>query len=489
MAYKPRQMADVPTDSLQRSGFQPMNKQTHLMVTPALNLAQHLRIMVRVHQIQDIPPKKLLEAVRQYEDVNDHPDGFKRIRDLETENLAKAENVLFDHRKLPCSGVNPDGEKCNRPCIRNKLYCSHCMQYLEPEITDTPKSLQLSALQGPFVSLSKTIRYPLPLQPGLTQLRSPMNFATLEIELNQQIELLADILTSFQQICKELRRNLLDGFPEHRLVMRFGPIPSEFQKSWQHLYETVLKEVHLKSLPMDTNWAQWAYRLKALLIPTAFVKFSKPNGNGVCDAAAAEARGCSMFKWTVPKQVLNPDTQDRHVLFDAFRYDTMLGLDTATDNYVAKVPLRESGEDDSQLFVMEPERDGVKDHHAVLRLYMTMPLTKMFMHNQRGKHLGQNTDAGRRRDQADYGQIHLQFLGMFKVDNDDEAAAFCAEASDFTFADGRRFSKQRIDKLLNDHAKNPTRLWQFRDKKRELEELLEGRRKNGKTTRVFVRKL
>ena len=114
---------------------------------------------------------------------------------------------------------------------------------------------------------------------------------------------------------------------------------------------------------------------------------------------------------------------------------------------------------------------------------MTMPLTKMFTYGQRREHLGRDTDAGRRRDQADYGQIHLQFLGMFKVDVDDEAAAFRGEDSDFTFADGKKFSKKKIDKLLKDHAENPTRLWQFRDKKRELEEMLEGRRKNGKTTR------
>ena len=119
----------------------------------------------------------------------------------------------------------------------------------------------------------------------------------------------------------------------------------------------------------------------------------------------------------------------------------------------------------------------------VLRIYMAMPITKMFNHDQRGQHLGFKTDAGRRKDQADYGNIHLQFLGMFKVDQDDQAAAFNASTSDFTFADGRKFSKARINELLRAQAEEPTRLWQVKKKQTELLELLNGRRQNGRTTR------
>ena len=71
-----------------------------------------------------------------------------------------------------------------------------------------------------------------------------------------------------------------------------------------------------------------------------------------------------MFNWMVPDKVWNQDMLGRPVLFDAFLYDTLLGLDTPTGDYLAKVPLRESGEDDSMLFVMEPDENGVKDHHA-----------------------------------------------------------------------------------------------------------------------------
>ena len=71
-----------------------------------------------------------------------------------------------------------------------------------------------------------------------------------------------------------------------------------------------------------------------------------------------------MFNWMVPDRVWNKDMMHRPLIFDAFLYDTLLGLDTPTGDYLAKVPLRESGEDDSMLFVMEPDENGVKDHHA-----------------------------------------------------------------------------------------------------------------------------
>ena len=114
---------------------------------------------------------------------------------------------------------------------------------------------------------------------------------------------------------------------------------------------------------------------------------------------------------------------------------------------------------------------------------MGMPITKLFTYDQRKDHLGYNTDAGRRKDQADYGNIHLQFMGMFKVDQDDQAAAFNPEVSDFTFGDGRKFTKKRIDALLRAQAEEPTRLWQVKKKQTELLELLNGRRQNGSTTR------
>ena len=71
-----------------------------------------------------------------------------------------------------------------------------------------------------------------------------------------------------------------------------------------------------------------------------------------------------MFDWYVPDDAQNPDTYGRPVLMDGFHYDTLRGLDTLTNDTLAKLPLRESGEDDSHLFVLEPTQDGHKEHHA-----------------------------------------------------------------------------------------------------------------------------
>ena len=71
-----------------------------------------------------------------------------------------------------------------------------------------------------------------------------------------------------------------------------------------------------------------------------------------------------MFDWKVSDQYQNKRTVGRPVLMDAFHIDSMNALDVPTGQTVGKVPLRESGEDDSHLFVLEPNRDGHKDHHA-----------------------------------------------------------------------------------------------------------------------------
>ena len=49
---------------------------------------------------------------------------------------------------------------------------------------------------------------------------------------------------------------------------------------------------------------------------------------------------------------------------EAFHYGSMEALDVPCTDIGAKMPLRESGEDDSHLFVLEPNRDGHKEHHA-----------------------------------------------------------------------------------------------------------------------------
>ena len=71
-----------------------------------------------------------------------------------------------------------------------------------------------------------------------------------------------------------------------------------------------------------------------------------------------------MFEWEVPSQFQNPTTVGRPVLMDAFQYDSMAALDVPCTDVGAKMPLRESGEDDSHLFVLEPSQDGHKEHHA-----------------------------------------------------------------------------------------------------------------------------
>ena len=136
----------------------------------------------------DIQPKQLLEERKKFENVRDHPEGFRRVAQLEQSHLEQATDPLFNHRKLPCTGVLPDGTKCNRPCVRNKLHCRFCLQTLGPESTDRPVTLQLSALKGPFVELSKNVKYPLPIQPGEGTIRSPLNFTALESDINLQIE-------------------------------------------------------------------------------------------------------------------------------------------------------------------------------------------------------------------------------------------------------------------------------------------------------------
>ena len=136
----------------------------------------------------DIQPKQLLEAPRTFENVRDHPEGFGRVAQLEKANQQQAKDPLFNHRKLPCTGVLEDGTKCHRPCARNKLHCIVCIQLLGAEATDRPETLQLRALKGPFVRMSKNFKYPLPIQPGEGSIRSPLNFITLEGEINVQIE-------------------------------------------------------------------------------------------------------------------------------------------------------------------------------------------------------------------------------------------------------------------------------------------------------------
>ena len=136
----------------------------------------------------DIQPKQLLEAPRTFENVRNHPEGFCRVARLEQANQQQAKDPLFNHRKLPCTGILEDGTKCHRPCARNKLHCLGCVQLLGEEATDRPETLQLRALKGPFVRVSKNFKYPLPIQPGESSIRLPLNFITLESEINGQIE-------------------------------------------------------------------------------------------------------------------------------------------------------------------------------------------------------------------------------------------------------------------------------------------------------------
>ena len=81
-----------------------------------------------------------------------------------------------------------------------------------------------------------------------------------------------------------------------------------------------------------------------------------------------------MFDWVVPKGYQNSLTVSRPMLMDAFSIETMHALDVPTDHVSAKVPLRESGEDDSHLFVMEPNKDGHKEHHAGKCCTVLMPV-------------------------------------------------------------------------------------------------------------------
>lgn len=48
-AFKPQDPCDVPADSIQRTGFRPMDTQLQLLVTPMLVLAKILRFMDRIH--------------------------------------------------------------------------------------------------------------------------------------------------------------------------------------------------------------------------------------------------------------------------------------------------------------------------------------------------------------------------------------------------------------------------------------------------------
>ena len=185
--FKSPDPCDIPSDAIQRLGFRPLDTQLQLLVTPMLVLAKLLRFMDKIH-ILDIQPKQLLEDQRKFENVRNHPEGFHRVAQLEQEHLEHATDPLFNHRKLPCTGILADGKKCNRPCVRNKLHCRFCLQTLGPESTDRPVTLQLRALKGPFVSLTKTVKYPLPIQPGEGMIRTPLNVTTLESDINNQIE-------------------------------------------------------------------------------------------------------------------------------------------------------------------------------------------------------------------------------------------------------------------------------------------------------------
>ena len=197
--FKPPEPCEVPVDAIQRTGFCPTDSQLQLLVTPILTVAKLLRFMDRVHYIMDIQPKQLLEDTKKFENVRNHPEGFRRVAQLEQANLEQATDPLFNHRKLPCTGILPDGRKCNRSCVRNKLYCSHCLQTLGPEATERPATLQLRALKGPFVMVAKNIKFPLPIQPGEGSIRSPLNFTTLESDINNQIEV--RIVISQQTVC------------------------------------------------------------------------------------------------------------------------------------------------------------------------------------------------------------------------------------------------------------------------------------------------
>ena len=102
-------------------------------------------------------------------------------------------------------------------------------------------------------------------------------------------------------------------------------------------------------------------------------RYHKNDGSGVCDPAAAVERDCKMFDWEVPAAFQNKTTVGRPVLMEAFHIETMDALDVPCNDIAAKVPLRERGEDDSQLFVLEPNQDGHKEHHAgkdILVLHM-----------------------------------------------------------------------------------------------------------------------
>ena len=136
----------------------------------------------------DIQHKQLLEEPRRFENVRNRPEGFLRVAQLEQANQQQATDPLFNHRKLPCTGILADGKKCTQPCVRNKLHCRLCLQTLGPESTDRPVTLQLRALKGPFVLLTKNIKYPLPIQPGEGTIRSPLNFTTIETDINGQVE-------------------------------------------------------------------------------------------------------------------------------------------------------------------------------------------------------------------------------------------------------------------------------------------------------------
>lgn len=100
------------------------------------------------------------------------------------------------------------------------------------------------------------------------------------------------------------------------------------------------------------------------LVILVIFRYHKADGTGVCDSAAAVERDCKMFDWHVPAVFQNETTVGRPVLMEAFHIETMDALDVPCEEVAAKVPLRESGEDDSQLFVLEPNQDGHKEHHA-----------------------------------------------------------------------------------------------------------------------------
>lgn len=85
-------------------------------------------------------------------------------------------------------------------------------------------------------------------------------------------QLLADILVMFQKINGDLKRGTLTTFPEGQLTERFGKLPAGMGKTWQSVYETLLLELLNKSFPLKTNWAQFAYMLKPILIPTTMIR-------------------------------------------------------------------------------------------------------------------------------------------------------------------------------------------------------------------------